>query len=585
MGKRPNIHAADWYVRHRGSTTKIGPFSLATLTRMWRQGNIVHHDLLYAKGVLPRWVRAGRLEYLFVEDEQPKVVTSQVSDSPISTALPSDTSAPNQDRTSDKQRDGLYFIKEAEQLRGPISRKQLEILSNWGEVQPQTLLYDEAGKLVATIEKVLDLPETKQHLGQPEISNSVKKIRSHQGRRKDLIKAKPAVSRAQKKKRSHISKENAKQGKPAAPASHEKSHSLKSFSELLSDAVAYEKSAHAEQEQVSSSNSMRPPTRKERKRVKKKKLTADSNENLPVTKSSSEIRKPMRRLQKSLVYSQVCTVWSLIYLILSVIVLTGANALFCLFLKRVGALCLSTYIPFGTTPEELQQEALLIAGISTVLTGLFLLYHLWYLLRTDCIPWHALVTLAFGFVLGLWMPAEMYSKMFQIVQFGAALCGLALMLTSLRLFKEMKGPHLLRSFAVTWCCTLIGTGGLFVSLAQPLYEIKINELPPVLSGTGPVTMIFVVSVALITLSFPGFCFLVMSKEASRPVREFWDGHILCAVISCCVIVATSYWMSAPQQSEFISIPFTLLPLAALSTIVAFIPPVLWLSTPYNLGLN
>lgn len=284
-------------------------------------------------------------------------------------------------------------------------------------------------------------------------------------------------------------------------------------------------------------------------------------------------------------YSRACTLWSAILVVQALVVLTVTNALFAMFLRRMGGLCLSTFIPFGSTPEELKQEALLLAGFATILVGLLMAFPLWHLLRTDSLRWHTIATLVVGFLLGMQIKPDAVPPLLGVTRFVLVVGGIAMATICVWLMASSANAKISMALLVPLAITILCIGGFVLSDVRQMFEIDIAGLPPNIAGRLPHTGMFLLCLYAASLAFPAFCYFALSGEVSDAVKQFLDAHLILAVGTGIVMLASAWCLFQPRPDQFMSIPLALIPIAAVNAVVSMVPPAVWMTHPGNIGIR
>lgn len=595
LNSENSSESQQWFIRKQTGRKEIGPYRQAEVRDLISRKLLNHEDLLFSPGQTQRWTTVKDLESAFLQP-----------------TLPSGSG-----KAPEAFPDEALFILENNVLRGPVSVEQLKGLIKWDELPMSTIVCDKDGMRRTSLDEYFRngvLPAQSANLPDPEepvrhVSDRAKRKTDRRTRKfarpRNDRKSTPATAESESSQARDESDRSVPRAGTPSQKREEKRNKKKrrresagreSRSKTRSDEpLPFERvKARVETEQLPNDvdflknlkavvNSERRSKRKKQRDEAREAWEAELSAE-PSPKVSPENRAFMR-FACSPAYERACYDWSMVFLVQSVAVLIATNAVMGIFLRKLGGLALSVFVPFGNEGVNLAQEQLLIVGVAAVCVGCMVVFPVWNLMRSDCNYLFCLGGTILGIILGLVMLPDFLPYLFMFVQGILVLGGILLGMTCFILLSKVRNAQIVTGLTLALSVTSVCVAGVGFCDMREIFELQLKSLPPTLQGSVPHAALFLGCSLVGTLAIPGVCYLILSRIVTPPVKAFMDSHLLIVGTSVAAMLSTTYCLISPNPDSFIGVTWALIPLAALNTVVALVPPVMWMTDPVSVGLH
>ncbi|MCA8997518.1 MAG: hypothetical protein KDA80_11035 [Planctomycetaceae bacterium] len=574
MGPEADINSAQWYVKASEDDKAVGPLPRQELARLWRKKLIGPDHLIFAEGVLPDWIRAGKLLALF-----------KLS-----------VDADEEDTTDDSKEFEVFILKDGRK-QGPMTLVHLQRLLDRGSIPPETVVCNASTEKQSVAARLLESGTWDQPQGSPPADHDLPPVPTGQ----HFIPEEASLADITME----FEVEIGPGGVPRVPQKPSDSKPPDRLAHDRSPRKPDERQAPVREKvpssrldpvpprshETASSHAAPPPPRRPTKTKTKKSKKPDDNDETDLeldeqtTPRKRPIGKSYQRMIRTSAYNQVATLWMFLLLAQTFVFLIATNAICAMLFKRISALCLSTFIPFGATPEELKQEALLMAGMSAILIAAVMIYPLWHLLRTDTLPWHAVAALGVGFVLGMAIPGQVVPYLLRGAQITMVIGGGAACLVSVPLLASLKGSSASVPLLVRLALLGGAIGAMVFCVPSEVVSTEVAKLPPTIHGSLLHSSLFLVSSFVLVVAIPTYAAAAMSADATNAVKEFIESHLFVGAICGGVMLVTIPLLTSPQPDQFFAVGLALIPIGAINGVAAMAPAMLFMIHPNYVGVR
>lgn len=588
--------SVEWYVCKYETQVTYGPLRRRDLLGMRDEGSLAPDDWVYADGVLPDWTEAGKIRQLFNNGGTKwRFAFTQPADEPTL---------------------NLYLF-EGTELSGPITLDQLRELVRQRKAGPltQVLNWDTETvhvaaelmgfQLMLNNQPVAESPPAADDGDEEPLSqdypvmvddeqpSAVDAPAPTQQRTEPVAKTRPAPQ--PQPRNSPAAKPPAPAAKPTvAKAAKTQVHPVVPARQpapatvdeaIPEDAPAPVKGKDKQGFQLPALKLPRLPKRTPKKKKPPLPYKAAAAPAKAPTRSNTRIRRALDRFIRGDAFARASTLWTLILALQGLVYLAVMNAVFGMYFGRLATLCLSTFIPFGPTPDELRSDGLLAAGMATAFIGIIAAYPLWYVLRTECVPWLSVAGIVLGMAVGLGLQPQFLPQLLILAKAALFFGGVAIVLVGLVTMTTTGNVEITSRLMLPVGATVVAVLGLMLFDPQQAFLVSTAELPPVLQGSTAHVLLLLPCTTILFTACPAFCAYAIYGEVDRAVQDFIVMHVTGALMCLGVAVLTFYCLVGIDPGSFMMVPLAMLPLSAVNTVVAMVPPVLWMLHPDSAGLN